>query len=153
MQRSANSTPSTPEAPTEPPSKKQRLSSGVYNVSPPSTARSDAQAVQEALAAEELKRVEAREREGADKGETRWYLNIKNVEAAAKGTPIRIVSAGYSTLDAANSAKGRLLEDVEDDSTELTRPQMPGRRSFGKFNKAVEVRLVARVYDLSLIHI
>jgi len=137
MQRAGSSPSSTPSTPAEPPSKKQRLSSGSYNFTPSSTPRSDAQAAQDALAADEWKRRGVIEREGADRGETKWYLSLKEPEAATTASPLRIVSAGYSSLDTAGSTREQRSE--EDEQEKARRPQVVGRRSFGRFNKAVEV--------------
>lgn len=140
MQRAAASDSSAPSTPSEPPSKKQRLSNGSYNNTPSSTPRSDAQFVHEALAAEEQKRADALDREAADRGETKWYLSFQESPLPAAQTPLRIVSAGYGTLDAGSVAKGA---SSEEDAEESTTPQIKGRRSFGKFNRAVEVGIVS----------
>ena len=137
MQRSAASPSSSPSTPPEPPSKKQRLSNGSYNSSPASTPRSDAQAVEEALGAEEQKRADALKREAADRGESKWYLSFKEQPAAAVQSPLRIVSAGFSTLDAGDTSRDIASEEDEEVTTV---PQMKGRRSFGKFNRKIEVR-------------
>lgn len=136
MQRAAASTSSPPSTPPEPPSKRQRLSNGLYN-SISSTPQSDARSVEEALAVEDQKRTEALEREAANRGETNWYLSFKEPHSPATKTPLRIVSAGYAALDAADSALDR--STAEDDDPRGT-PQLQGRRSFGKFNRKVEVR-------------
>lgn len=138
MQRAsgASSTPSTPSG--QPPSKKQRLSNGSFNASP-STPKSDAQAMQEAMASEERRRTAALDREALDRGDTKWYLSFQNPQSPATESPLRIVSAGFSALDAVDGRKDIESEDEDEDEDEgLTRPQLPGRRSFGKFNKAVE---------------
>ncbi|KAK4542265.1 hypothetical protein LTR36_006918 [Oleoguttula mirabilis] len=135
MQRASASPSSSPSTPTEPPSKKQRLSTGSYNSTPSSAPRSDSQAVQEALAAEEQKRTAALERQAADRGESKWYLSFKEPQTSATESPLLVVSAGYSMLDAASTAKER---SSEEEGTEATRPSIAGRRSFGKFNKVVE---------------
>ena len=140
MQRAAASPSSSPTTPSEPPSKKQRLSNGSYNSSPSSAPRSDAQAVEEALAVEEHKRASALEREAAGRGETKWYLSFNEANSPPVQAPLRVVSAGFSTLDAAGATKEE--NDDEEDEEATTVPQMKGRRSFGKFNHALEVRFV-----------
>ena len=146
MQRAAASSPSpsnTTSAPDTPPSsKRQKLSNGSHNSTPSSTPtpRSDAQAIEEALAAEEQKRNEALEREGARRGETKWYLSIQEPALpAVKPTALRVVSAGFAALDAESAVQPGLLSEDED-ATGSRRPQMSGRRSFGKFNRKLEVR-------------
>ena len=137
MQRAAASPSSPPSTPSEPALKKQRLSNGSYNSTPSSTPRSDAQAVEEALAAEEHKRTEALEREAAGRGETKWYLSFKEPPVHAAQSPLQIVSAGFSTLDAGDASKDNLSEE---DVEVTAMPQMKGRRSFGKSNRTIEVR-------------
>lgn len=148
MQRGAASPNSSPTTPSEPPSKKQRLSNGSYASTPSSTPRSDAQAIEEALAAEEQRRTEALEREAADRGETKWYLSFKEPQTPAQESPLRIVPAGYSTLDAAAHSKER----PSDDDVEIDVPlQAKGRRSFGKFNRSLEVCGHSRLTQLAQI--
>lgn len=119
MQRASASTPSTPNTPAEPPSKKQRLSNG-------SSIRSPATPVD----VEERRRAEALEKEAARRGETKWYLSVREPQVQATESPLRIVSAGFSALDGGHEAR-----DDEDDE-ETARPQVAGRKSFGNFNRA-----------------
>ena len=133
MQRASNSPSSAPSTPSEPPSKKQRLSNGSqlspYNSSAASTPKSDAQTVEDALASEERKRSEAIEREAADRGESKWYLSYKEPQAPAVESPLRIVSAGYSALDASGNNRS------SEEENEGSKPPVVGRRSFGNFNR------------------
>ena len=133
MQRAAASPSSGPSTPAEPPSKKQRMSDGSGISTPPSTSRSDAAAAKEAVAAEERQREEAFDREAADRGESKWYLSFKQPQKPASASPFRVVSAGYSTLDGSNTK-----DKNSEDEAESAEPQV-GRRSFGKFNKGLEV--------------
>lgn len=137
MQRGTGSPSSSPSTPKEPPSKKQRLSNGSYASTPASTPKSEAQAIEEALAAEVQRRAEALEREAADRGETKWYLSFTEQPKPVQESPLRIVSAGFSTLDSAQSALDKSSD--EDSETHIT-PAAKGRRSFGRFNRSLEVR-------------
>ena len=137
MQRSAASPTSSPGTPAQPPSKKQRLSNGSYNSTPASTPRSDTQAVEDALAEEERVRQEVLEREGRDRGETKWYLSFKEPAAKEVRTPLRIVSAGYSMLDVTAAAKDR---SSKDDNEHNDTPTVQGRRNFGNFSRKSQVR-------------
>jgi hypothetical protein len=135
MQRSAASPASSPSTPSEPPSKRQRLSNGSHVSILSSTPQSDVQAVEEALAAEEQRRTEALEREAADRGETKWYFSFKEQQTTVQESPLRIVSAGFSMLDATRpTVDGFSEEDVDVDISTAK-----GRRSFGKFNRSLEV--------------
>lgn len=136
MQRGVPSPSSSPNTPPEPPSKKQRLSNGSFASAPPSTPRSDAQVIQEALAAEEQRRTEALEREAADRGETKWYLSFTEPAEPVNESPLRIVSAGFSTLDSTRFGMDRSSDEDVDDVPVVAN----GRRSFGKFNRSLEVR-------------
>jgi len=135
MQRSAakpTNTPSTPSTPTGPPSKRQRLST---RSSPPATTSSDYEAVRAALAAEELKRAQAIERQAAEAGETRWVLSFRDPEESGEGKgrepALKVVSAGFAVIDAVGD--GKLNEEEEGVGRTVG-----GRRRFGK----VEVRFV-----------
>jgi len=96
----------------------------------------DAAAVQVAMAAEELKRTQALERHAVEAGDTKWILNIADSPTGAASTPLKIVHAGYIAID--SPAAHDNLEDT-DDVNEEVRPRLPGRRSFGKFNRVLEV--------------
>jgi hypothetical protein len=111
MQRTGASpaTPSTPSTPAGPPSKKQRLSNGGAIASPVSGPVDSSD-------------------------ETKWYLSFRAPQLHPAASPLRVVSAGFSTLD----ARGRDEVSSEEEETEAPRPQMPGRKSFGKFNKKLE---------------
>ena len=141
MQRGAALPSSAPSTPPEPPSKKQRLSNGSYQSTPASTPRTDAQVFEEAQAAEDTKRAAALEREAAARGDSKWYLSFEeSAPIQSAQFRLQIVSAGYSTLDASGVEKQGSSEGEEDRAA----PQMQGRRSFGKFNRKLEVR--ARCY-------
>ncbi|MCJ1285437.1 hypothetical protein MMC26_004777 [Xylographa opegraphella] len=99
------------------------------NDSSPVTPSSDVLAIQAALAAEEAKRAEALARQQAEAGETKWVLSFQKEERAERKEAFRIDKKGYEGIDA--------LQRHED---EPWRPAMVGRRSFGKFNRALEKR-------------
>jgi hypothetical protein len=111
------------------------MSNGSAYNSSPSTPHSEARAIQEAIASEERKRAEALEREAADRGETKWYLSFR--EPQVSESPLRVVSAGYSALDAGTMKTS--LEEDEEDEAGFRKPIVTGRRSFGKFNRKIEV--------------
>ncbi|KAF2208364.1 hypothetical protein CERZMDRAFT_101431 [Cercospora zeae-maydis SCOH1-5] len=114
MQRSG---PPSPATPNEPPSKKQRLSSGR---AAPSPASSPATPVERSS--------------GATQDDSKWYLSFRAPQAPAVESPLRIVQAGYATLDSTSRVND--ASDSDDDAP--VRPAMPGRKSFGKFNKVIE---------------
>ncbi len=111
------------------------MSNGSHLSTPASTPNSEAQRLEDALASEERKRVEAIEREGAGRGETKWYLSFQKPPVAQSESPLRIVSAGYSALDVVGKARSS-----EDDDEEAVRPQIQGRRSFGNYKSKAVVR-------------
>lgn len=125
MQRAAASPASSPvTTPDHRSAKRQRLSNGSFQSSPIATPGSDAEAIQQVLAAEERKRQEAIDREAAKRGETKWYLDVKSPQQA-QAPGVRIVSAGYAALDNDNV-------EQQDDNNEISTPQS-GRRKFGTF--------------------
>ncbi len=85
-------------------------------------------AVQIAVAEEEAKKQAALERAAAESGDTRWVLSFEDQKASAPmGLALWVVQTGYASFDSA------------EDDVEGGRPVMIGRRSFGKFNKKLEV--------------
>ncbi|KAK6442171.1 hypothetical protein LTR95_001580 [Oleoguttula sp. CCFEE 5521] len=134
MQRANHSPPSTPGTPEEPSAKRQRLSNGSAVASPASTPTHQDRAVQAAQAREEQIRQAVLEREGTAKGDTRWYLSVQQTAMPAVDSPLRIVSAGYSALDAGSARKA---EDEEEDTAAQPRI-VPGRMNFGFSRKPMK---------------
>lgn len=112
-----------------PPSKRRRTDADTPSSTP--TAPSDLQQIQAALNEEEAKRSRAIDRQAEEAGETRWVLST--VSGDAKGAEgdgevnFRVVKTGYSEID-----------------SEASKPTDSGRKSFGKFNRKVEVGHVSR---------
>lgn len=146
MQRAAASSPiSTPSTPDQPSPKRQRIRD-----SSPSTldgvSIADQRAVQAALAAEEAKRQVALDRQAADAGDTRWVLSFKpDTEAPLiQGKrAIHVLETGFAAIDHALPVQiaSKDGQDVNSD-----RPIIIGRRSFGKFNRSIEVILFYKQY-------
>lgn len=134
MQRAAAcSSISSPQTPDLPSAKRQKYS----NAPSPATPSADLQAIQAALAAEEAKRSKAIERQAAEAGETKWVLSFRDEEGAVNSHAagaMRVVTNSYTDIDRATEA---YMHDEEP-----YRPLVVGRRSFGKFNRALEVSLV-----------
>lgn len=138
MQRAAaspiSSPPSTPE---ESPSKRQKTvhsSPSRFNVD----ALTDHRAIQAALAEEETKRQAALERQENEAGDTRWVLNFEAEKDAflSRTTALRVVQAGYPNLDYSLPLRDKYTDSgfiFED------KPIIVGRKSFGKFNRIMEV--------------
>ena len=127
MQRAAASTPpfapqSQPRSPHTPSSERQKAS---FTPSLIATPPSDLHLIQVALAEEEEKKEKAVERLAEDAGETKWVLSIVDGGEQTSLGGFRIVETGYTDID-----------------QEAWRPYMIGRRSFGKFNRELEVSLI-----------
>lgn len=142
MQRAAATGPkSAPSTPESRPSKRPRLSEPGVRAS---SSNADLKKVQEALAAEELKRQQALDRQAADAGDSRWELGPSS-QPVVRG--LNVVRAGYTVIDSpsaagsgvANGANAGSFTDQEE-GDEGTSLQTRGRRSFGRFNKTLEVR-------------
>lgn len=138
MQRAANTSPSSRGPPTpEEPSPKHRKKDS--NPSTPTKfnvdALADRSAIQAALADEEAKRQAALERQAAELGDTRWVLSFEDQKsiAASPALALRVVQTGFAHLDASPVKVRYIADDLEE------KPAMVGRRSFGKFNKVLEV--------------
>ena len=133
MQRAAASSPiPSPQSSDQPSAKRQKFS----NAPSLATPSVDLQAIQAALTAEEAKRSEAIERQAAEAGETKWVLSFRDGEGAVNGHAagnLRVATNGYADIDRA--------ADIDKHDDEPWRPLMVGRRSFGKFNRALEVSL------------
>jgi hypothetical protein len=139
MQRAAASSPiPTPSTPDQPPPKRQRIGDSTPpSLDPGSIA--DQRAVQAALAAEEAKRQIALERQAADAGDTRWVLTFKPDPKAPHiqgKAAIRVVETGFAAIDHALPVQ---ITSTEDQDVNSDRPSSIGRRSFGKFNRNIEV--------------
>jgi len=98
--------------------------------------------VDKAIAEEEAKRQAALEKQGAEAGDTRWVLSFEDQKAAAAPQPLalRVVSAGYASIDMTVFGA---LKTMEDEDSSEDRPVVIGRRSFGRFNKRLEVSEIA----------
>lgn len=123
MQRAAASIPpSTPRLQSQPagtpPSKRQKLS-GTPSLN---TTPTESELIQSALDEDVAKREEAIEKLAEEAGETKWVLSTigGDPEVGVKG--LRVAMAGYSDID-----------------QDALRPAMQGRKSFGKFNRELEV--------------
>ncbi|KAF2235932.1 hypothetical protein EV356DRAFT_565964 [Viridothelium virens] len=129
MQRAANSSSSSsPNRPSGPPSKKQRLSNGSAQASNRngepaeqalSSRVSDRQAVQAALEAEERKRQAALDKAAAGAGETKWVLSFQEEPGNAalrrnnKGTELKVVKKGYAEIDWGNGRASGVPDTTE----------------------------------------
>jgi hypothetical protein len=126
MQRASASTPTTPTTPDGTrPSKRIKTEAAITP---------DARAFQEAAAAEEAKKNAFIERAAAEAGETKWVLSLSDNNPTTAAPALRVVEAGYGAIDS-----GAPIPESDDDEEEEQSAGMAGRRSFGKFNKAVEV--------------
>ena len=131
MQRAAaaaspttTTTVSTAALGNAPPSKRQKIT-------PPS----ELDAIRAALDAEEAKRSEARDRQAAaigGAGETKWVLSLvdRGGEGGVGESGLRVLSTGHSEID---DGDGYIRERWLPSSG-------LGRRSFGRFNRELEVR-------------
>ena len=133
MQRAAASPPASPQTPdSQRSNKRQKLSNGHASPMTPSV---DTAAIQAALAAEEVKHQAALDRQRAASQETKWVFSCAE-DKRSDGQDDRllaIVSIGYEEVD------NIVRENSE--ASAAWRPAMVGRRSFGKFNRALEVSL------------
>ncbi|MCJ1335966.1 hypothetical protein MMC09_001240 [Bachmanniomyces sp. S44760] len=137
---STNNNPHHPTIPTEPPSKRQKFSNS-------KSSANDLQAITAALEAEESKRSEALERQGVLAGETKWVLSYTDgndgsgrggIGGSLDGGLVRVVTTGFSEID--RMARGEEKGDKDHDERRRRPPLEVGRRSFGKFNRALEKR-------------
>ena len=135
MQRAAASPSSSPGTPDEPTPKRRKTDSSSTPTKLNVDALADQRAVQAAMATEEAKRQLALDRQAAEAGDTRWVLSFEDQRqaAAAPFLALRIVETGFANLDSSPTKIEYMADDLEDE------PAMVGRRSFGKFNRVLEV--------------
>lgn len=133
MQRTAAPAPqSAPSTPESRPAKRPRLSE-------PSRLRAPDPAdeqIRDVALEGERKRQQALDKQATDAGDSKWYLDLPE-DTHVNG--FKVVNAGYTLLDSPRDG----LDDGEDE-VEAT-PDVPtrtlsGRKSFGNFNKVIEVR-------------
>lgn len=142
MQRAAASSPlaASPSTPDVPSPKRRKTESGSTPTKFDVNALADQRAIEAAMASEEAKRQVALEKLANDAGDTRWVLNFEDQNTASTKNAIRIEEWGFATLDhqAAKTkhSKGRKHEENPEPA-----PEVIGRKSFGKFNRVVEVCL------------
>lgn len=148
MQRAAASSPvSSPSTPDLPSIKRRKTgdaSPGAFEVD----ALVDQRAVEVALANEEALRQAALDRAGAEAGDTRWILNFKQDEGTAtehSKPSYQIIQTGFAAID--NTKPDYVVRSI---NNEDQRPVIIGRRSFGKFNRAVEVDILINFICLQM---
>lgn len=139
MQRAAASSPLSPSTPDQPSAKRQRTDS----IASPLTAfdvnaLADEKAVEIALATEEAKRQIALDKQAAEAGDTRWVLNFEQNGQRGSGTrdSLRVQPASFAAIDRSAVSAPKVIYEKDDS---LDQPVMAGRRSFGKFNRKLEV--------------
>lgn len=135
MQRAAASTPPTTyrlqsRGADTPPSKRQKTFHTPTSAATPSP---DQQLIETALGKEGEKRENAIETLAAEAGETKWVLSTVNFDLGEDKEELRTEVAGYSDID-----------------QDAWRPPMVGRRSFGKFNRELEVGSVNSILVIAL---
>lgn len=137
MQRAAASSPNPSSPSPDEPSPKRQKKSADSPSRPKADRLADQRNLQAILAAEEAKRQVALDKQAAEAGDTRWVLSYEDQEKSAQASNggLRIIQTGYANLDIPSPQQ---IKPMDDDDFE-DRPAMVGRRSFAKFNKALEV--------------
>lgn len=133
MQRGAAS-PSNSTTSNSPAAKRAKLNSGAAQA----TRVADQAAFQAVQAQEDAKREAILGKLAEEAGDTKWVL-----KAPSSARPsLNVVNAGYGTIDTARALPQGADEVVDEKQEEQpVRPQLLGRKSYGKFNKQIEVSL------------
>ena len=115
MQRGTASSPSSAAStPSGPPSKRKRLD---YAISAPATPSTPSEF-------DELHQQSVIEKQAADAGESRWVLNVKDVQPVVS-SGFNIVQASWADIDSTRDVdEGEIFDDDTQDFT--------GRKRFGK---------------------
>lgn len=141
MQRAAASAPSPPtDTTSEPTTKRQKTS----HSSSRADSGADLRAMQAAVAAEDLKRTQALDRQAAEAGDTKWTLQGVT-PAHGYGEGLNVVNAAYGLIDARPVIGEGKGEEVEDAG--VRRPQLLGRKSFGSFGQKSETAKQKKTQD------
>lgn len=136
MQRSAPSSPATTSTPDKPSAKRKKLDDG------------SAQRLEEAskasyealLAAEDSKRQQMLDRQAEAAGDTKWVLDSPLTSSAVTSKPLfQVVNAGFGAIDILGSSQKSA--GLSEDAVGEAGRGAGGRKSFGKFNKHIEVRV------------
>ena len=137
MQRGATSSPITESIPHHP-SKRQRLSSGKGSAT--TTSPADSRAIQAAIAAEEAKRQAALDRQALEAGETKWVLSVREESGKDVNGVLKVMKMEEEDVV--------LREGEDEDAVKVPWSDGGlGRRSFGMFNKALEVSFLSMSSD------
>ena len=103
------------------------------------------------MAAEEAIRSAAIERQAAEAGETRWVLSFQDGKSNEVGNGrARIVQDGFGGIGTGGGlGSGELEDGVEEEGW---REAVVGRRSFGRYNRALEVCLICARHIVALLN-
>lgn len=134
MQRAAAApTPAsflTEETSTKRRKKEPNISS---SLKPKTDALIDRNAVLEALAVEEEKSIAVLDKLATASGDTRWVLEYKEHAQPTSASVLQVTQIGFAGLDEGLSTTSPKADEPSEVSI------MSGRRSFGRFNKSLEV--------------
>lgn len=134
MQRGAAS-PTNSIASNSPANKRAKLNNGFAH--PKSVPLADQEAFHLVQAQEDAKREAVLGKLAEEAGDTKWVLATPSIARPS----LNIVNAGYGIIDSSRATPLDADVDLEQDEEEqrLDRPQLTGRKSYGKFNKQLEV--------------
>lgn len=124
--------PSTSDAPSPKRQKTDKSTTPKFNVS----TLTDQKAIQAAIEREEAIRQAAVDKAAAAAGETRWTLNFKQGLHDTGKSSVHVIQAGFAAID---KSTDRIVDVEEEEEQESQRPAIAGRKSFGKFNRTIEV--------------
>lgn len=95
------------------------------------------------MASEEAKRQVALDKLANEAGDTRWVLNFEDQNTVSTKNAIQIEEWGFATLDH-QAARGKHFKGRKHEDNPEPAPEVIGRKSFGKFNRVVEVCLFSQ---------
>lgn len=123
MQRAAaaSADATDPNESDGPPNKRRRLSTNTDQ---------DANQAGTSTINRDEKRQAVLDHQAAAASETKWAFAYKDRLKRSKSQPLRVINVGYSSIDSPTHETSR--DTVSD-------PRSGGRKSWGKYNKAIEV--------------
>lgn len=151
MQRAAASSPiaspSTPSTPEGPPLKRRKQGKDQEDVAFDVDELANQAKIRAVMEEEAAKQQALMDKVAAEAGESRWVLNFeKDQDTEDDATPIRVVQMGFADVDRGLSR--RVTKSEEDDDDEIReRHDRMGRRSFGRFNRVIEVSSRSKIFE------
>lgn len=135
--------PSTPSTPEGPPLKRRKQIDGEDTIPFDVKELANQAKIRAVMEQEAAKQQALMDKVAAEAGESRWVLNFQDSEDGQReSTSMKVVQMGFADVDRRPENKTIKSEEEQEQEDEILLEQslLTGRRSFGKFNRTIEVR-------------